>query len=63
MSVAWGYAPYDLDCQVQVVLPPKDDILAPGELSEGDPGLRWFDFSNGQDVEGFNSSTCAADIV
>lgn len=50
-------------CQVKVVLPPKDDVLAPGVFGEGDPGPRWFDFSNAPDVEGFNSSACAADIT
>ena len=51
------------DCQVKVVLPPKDDVLAPGVFSEGNPGPRWFDFSSAPDVDGFNSSTCAADIT
>ena len=49
--------------RVQVWLPPKDDVLAPGIFNEGTPGPRWFDFSSAPDMPGFDSSSCAADIT
>ncbi|CAN0041429.1 unnamed protein product [Laminaria digitata] len=45
-----------------VVLPPKDDVVAPEIFNQGTPGPRWFDFSDAPDVEGFHSSACGADI-
>lgn len=47
----------------QVWLPPKDDVLAPGVFNQGTPGPRWFDFSSAPDVDGFESSSCSADIT
>eukprot|EP00903_Cladosiphon_okamuranus_P010925 g10319.t1 len=50
-------------CQSKLVcLPPKDDTLAPGVLSGGTPGPRWFDFTDAPDVAGFNASSCPATI-
>lgn len=47
---------------MEVVLPPKDDTIAPGIFNQGTPGPRWFDFSNAPDVKGFDSSTCTVDV-
>lgn len=46
-----------------MILPPKDDVLAPGIFNEGIPGPRWFDFSNAPDVKGFDARHCKADIT
>lgn len=50
-------------CATQVSLPPKDDTLAPGIFGEGTPGPRWYDFTNAPGVEGFDASSCPADIT
>ncbi|CAM9497054.1 unnamed protein product, partial [Ectocarpus fasciculatus] len=58
-NLALGYC-----CKSRVVwLPPKDDVLAPGVFNQGTPGPRWFDFSSAPDVDGFDSSSCSADIT
>lgn len=41
----------------------KDDILAPGVLSEGVPGPVNFDFSGAPDVEGFDPTSCPSNIT
>lgn len=49
---------------LQVTLPPKDPVLAPGLFSDGVFGPRHFDFSDAPDVPGFNSSSeCAGDYT
>ncbi|CAM9534007.1 unnamed protein product [Ectocarpus sp. 13 AM-2016] len=51
-------------CKSKLVsLPPKDGTLAPGIFGEGTPGPRWYDFTNAPDVEGFDASSCPADIT
>ncbi|CAN0089910.1 unnamed protein product [Scytosiphon promiscuus] len=51
-------------CKSKMVsLPPKSDDLAPGIFNEGTAGPRWFDFSSAPDVEGFNASTCPANMT
>ena len=59
----WAYYCMCRVKQIQVELPPKDEILAPGIFSKGTPGPRWFDFTSAPDVEGFDSSICDSDIT
>lgn len=49
--------------RLQVWLPPKDDVLAPGEFNHGTAGPVLFDFSSAPaTVGGFDSASCTADI-
>lgn len=48
---------------LQVTLPASDSVMGPGMYSDGNPGTRWFDFSNAPDVEGFDATSCTLDIT
>ena len=43
---------------IEVTLPAKDPVLAPGIFGEGSDGPRHFDFSDAPDVPGFDMNAC-----